>query len=547
MTIVSLNLKDLEKEIGKITPEVENKISMFGTPIESITDEEIEIDVTPNRPDLLSMQGFIRAIKPFLEGKKISHIKINKPEKNYNVFVDKSVKEVRPFTSCAIIKNLKLNDKKIKEIIDIQEKLHNTYGRKRKKVAIGIYPLEKIKLPIKFVAKKPEEIKFRPLGASKDMTGLQILSQHPVGRDYAHLLEDYKKFPVFIDANENILSMPPIINSHETGKVSEETKDFFVECSGSNLPYINKTLNILVAIFSDMGGDVYQMRIEDATSFISPDMNFSKMKLKLEDINKTLGVTLTEKEIKNSLRKMQIEYDKGTALIPPFRTDILHWIDLVGDVSIGYGYENFTPEIPEISTIAEEDKTYKLKRKISDILTGLGFLECSSYHLTTKEDFKKSSYDFKNFIEVEESKTEYSILRPNLMTNILKIISENSDSFYPQKIFEAGRIFEISEPNKKIETGIIEKENLSIALANEKVSFTELKQALDYLMRMLDKEYKIEECEDINFIIGRVGKIIYNNKEIGILGELSPRVLKNWGINNPVVLLEINLDELQTD
>ena len=81
------------------------------------------------------------------------------------------------------------DDEKIKEIIDIQEKLHATLGRKRKKAAIGIYPLEKIKLPIKFEAKKPEDIKFIPLEASKEMNGRQILSQHPTGREYGFLLE----------------------------------------------------------------------------------------------------------------------------------------------------------------------------------------------------------------------------------------------------------------------------------------------------------------------------------------------------------------------
>jgi len=543
MTVVSMNRKDVEKRIGKITSEVENKIAMFGTPVESLTEDTLEIDVTPNRPDMLSMQGFIRAMVPYLKNEKLKPIKVHKPEKDYKVIIDKSVKAVRPFTACAIVKNLKLDDSKIKELIEIQEKLHTTFARKRKKLAIGIYPLEKIKLPITFMAKKPEEIKFQPLEFPREITGLQILSQHPAGREYGHLLEGLDKFPVFMDANNKVLSMPPIINSHETGKISEQTKEVFIECSGFNLAYLKKTLNILTAIFADIGGEIYQMKVSDKEEFISPDLDYTKVKLKLEDVNKTLGLNLNDKDVKKCLERMQIEYDKGIALVPPYRVDILHWIDLVGDISIGYGFENFIPEIPKISTIAEEDKNSKLKRKISEILSGLGLLECSSYHLNTKEEIKKSNYEFKDFIEVEESKTEYNVLRIDLLTNILKIISENSDSSYPQKIFESGKVFAIAKKEES-DTGVIEKEHLAIAVTDEKVNFTEMKQILDYLFRMLNISYSLEECENSNFIIGRVGRIVVNGIEIGVIGEVAPRVLKNWGINMPVVALELNIEKI---
>ena len=556
MTVVSMNRKEVEKRIGKINKEIEEKIAMFGTPVEALTEDILEIDVTPNRPDLLSLQGFVRAMLPYLKNTKLKPIKVNKPEKDYKVIIDKSVKPVRPFTACAIVKNLKLDDSKIKELIDIQEKLHTTFARKRKKLAIGIYPLEKIKLPITFAAKKPEEIKFQPLEFPREINGLQILSQHPAGREYAHLLEGQEKFPVFIDGNNKVLSMPPIINSHETGKITEQTKEVFVECSGFNLPYLKKTLNILVSILADMDGEIYQMKIEDKEDSLSPDLSYEKVKLKLEDVNKTLGVTLTEKEVKVYLEKMQIEYDKGIALIPPFRTDILHWIDLVGEIATAYGYDNFSAEIPKISTIAEEDKNSKLKRKISEILTGLGLLECSSYHLNTKEEIKNSNYEFKDFIEVEESKTEYNVLRMDLLTNMLKIISENSDSSYPQKIFETGNVFRLAskETSNTTDTGVIEREHLVIGLVDEKVNFTEIKQILDYLFSMLNKKYRLEECDNSNFIIGRAGKIIVEEtcagvssagqKEIGIIGEIAPRVLKNWGINMPVVALELNIENI---
>ncbi|MEK6847137.1 MAG: phenylalanine--tRNA ligase subunit beta, partial [Nanoarchaeota archaeon] len=225
MTKVIFSRKEFEKEI-KITKEIEEKINLFGTPIDSLTSEEIEIEISPNRPDLLSLYNYLRAFKAFIGKEKgLKKYKINKPEKNYKIIVDKSVKEIRPCTVCAIVKSLLLTEEKIKDIINMQEKLAFTVGRNRKKMAIGIYPLNKINLPIRYTAKEPKEIKYQPLGAQQELTASEILLLHPTGRKYAHLLDNTKKYPIFIDANNQVLSMPPIINSEQTGRIDVNTKE----------------------------------------------------------------------------------------------------------------------------------------------------------------------------------------------------------------------------------------------------------------------------------------------------------------------------------
>ena len=158
MTILAINKQQLESQIGKIDEKMQDKISMFGTPIEEVTESEVSVEIFPNRPDLLSSQGFTRALISFFKKPGLKQYKTEKPEKDYKVLIEKSVKKVRPYTVCAIIKNLKLDDEKIKELIDIQERLHAGYGRNRKKLAIGIYPLEQIKLPIKYLAKNQKTL-----------------------------------------------------------------------------------------------------------------------------------------------------------------------------------------------------------------------------------------------------------------------------------------------------------------------------------------------------------------------------------------------------
>ncbi len=542
MANIKLPRKTFEKEIGKLDDKMQEKIALFGTPVESLTNEEIELEIFPNRPDLLSYHGFKRSFLSFL-GKKtgLKKYKIHKPEKDYKVIIDSSVKNVRPFTACAIVKKIKLDDEKIKELIGIQEKLHLTIGRRRKKLAIGIYPLEKIKLPITFKAIEPDKIKFIPLETEREMSGLQILQRHPAGRDYAHLLAGKSKFPIFIDANKNILSMPPIINSKLTGRVTSKTRDIFIECSGFDYEILKKCLNILITTLADMGGKVYQMEIKGGKEKHSPNLNSETMQNSLEATNKLLGLELNEKELKTNLEKMGYNYEKGKAEIAPWRTDILHEVDLMEDVAIAYGYENFQPVIPEISTIGSEDHKATIKRKISEILTGLNFLEISNYLLTKKKDqFKKMGIpekQEKDFIELEESKTEFNILRKDLSHYLLKIISENVDSEYPQRIFEVGKVF-------KKENEIEELDKLSLAITPG--NFTETKQIIEYLFRMLDLEIEIKEAEKFpqHFIDGRVAEIIFKGHRIGFVGEIHPRILKNWKIKMPVALFEVNLEQI---
>jgi len=549
MAIITIPKKQFEKEIGKLDEKMQDRIAMFGTPIEEIGEKEIQIEVFPNRPDLLSYQGFKRSFLAFL-GKKtgLKKYKINKPEKNYKIIIDSSVKDVRPYTACAIVKGLKFNDEKIKEVVEIQEKIHATLGRKRKKIAIGLYPLEKIKLPITFKALEPDKIKFVPLEANKEMSGLQILQKHPTGIEYASLLAGKAKFPIFIDSDKNILSMPPIINSQLTGKITEDTKDIFIECSGFDFEILKKTLNIIVTALADMGGKIYQMEIKYKNTKITPELTNEKMKISLENTNKHLGIKINEKQLKQFLEKMGHNYNKGVVEIPAWRADILHEVDLIEDVAIAYGYENFIPKIPEISTMGKENQKETIKKKISEILIGLNMLELSNYHLTNQKDqFKKMGVQEKEFIQVEESKTDYTILRKDLTHYLLKIISENTDSEYPQSIFEIGKVFELKED-------VNETENLAAAIAPG--NFTQIKQVIEYLFRMTDIKIKFEAPEEFPsyFIGGRCAEIFLvdnsseksedKNSRIGFIGEVHPKILKNWKIKMPVALFEISLEEI---
>ncbi len=546
MPTINVNRKVFEKLVGKKLPleKLKDRISMLGTDLEEINDKEIVVEIFPNRPDMLSDQGLARAFSTFIGAKK-GLKKYSVKKSNEKVIVEKSVNSVRPFTACAIVKNLKFDDEKIREVVQIQEKLHVTYGRNRRKAAIGIYPCEKIKFPIYFRGEEPKKIKFRPLEFPSELTGDKLLQRHPAGREYGHLLEGFKKYPVFRDADGKVLSVPPIINSHDTGKITEKTKDVFIECSGFDFNVLRTCLNMIVTAFADMGGEINSIDLIYKTNnkkYISPDLTPGKMKVDIKYINKVLGLDLNESGIKKNLEKMGYDYKNKTAFIPAYRTDVMHQVDLAEDIAIACGYENIAEEIPEISTIASESRFHTFKNKIANVLVGLGFLETSTYSLTNNK-IQNTMFDTNlELISVKNpSSKDYSQLRAWVIPSLIQILAENKRYDYPQRLFEMGYIFKKST---KTETKTEENIRLSALITESKTDFTQIKQVLDVVFKALDIKYTIEETEHESFIPGRVARVSVNNKEIAYIGEISPKVIENFGLKFPVSAFELNLTEL---
>lgn len=544
MPTITLNKKVFEKLVGKNLPleQLKERISFLGTDLEKVDGNEIVVEIFPNRPDMLSEHGFARAFSSFI-GKRTGLRNYSAKKSNYKVIIDKSVNSVRPFTACAVVKGIKFDDEKIKEVIQIQEKLHVTYGRNRKKAAIGIYPFEKIKLPIRFEARKPDDIRFQPLESPELMSANQILAKHPAGKAYAHLLEGVSMYPVFIDANNEIMSMPPIINSEKTGKITSKTRDVFIECSGFDFNILSRCLNIIVTALADMGGQIFEMELNyKKKKVITPELTLDEMKLNKDYVNRILGLELDDDGVKRYLARMGYGYKAGKAIIPVYRSDVIHPIDLVEDIAISYGYDKFKEEIPHVSTIAQENGFEVFRRKIAGILVGLGLIETNTYNLTNKESLTTHmGVDF-DCVELENAKNrEYNVLRSWMIPSLLQVLEANKHHEFPQKIFEMGTIF---KKHPKEETGVKEMDRLAVVISNTKADYTEIRQIMDNLFRALNIEYSIAETEHGSFIPGRVARIGVKGKGVAYIGEIHPIVIENLTLEMPVSAFELNLTDL---
>jgi len=300
MSKIRFEIKEIEKYI-KLDSSIIEKMNMFGTPVEK-SEEELEIEVFPNRPDLLSLPGFMRSFLMFLGKPNKTEYKIKKSD--CKIIVNEAVKKIRPYSMAAIVKSVAFTDEKIKEIMQWQEKIHATYGRNRKKMAMGFYLLDKIKFPVTYTAKSPKDIVFEPLDMPEKMNALKILQRHPTGREYAYQLEGFDKYPVYYDSNNEVLSMPPIINSNNSGKILPNTKDVFIECSGSDLETLKKVITLAVVDLIDAGGKAYSVDVVYGNKKEAITLETEQIKISLEDVNKLLGLQLKESDLTRLLPKM---------------------------------------------------------------------------------------------------------------------------------------------------------------------------------------------------------------------------------------------------
>jgi len=546
MPIITFELKDLENLVGKkmTIEEIEDLASYGKGELDKFDKETKEVSLSlgdTNMPYLWSIEGVARLFKGLLGKEKgIPKLEIFK-ESKHELIVDKSVSKIRSYIAAFIARGKKIDDNSIKQMIDLQEKFCTSYGRRRKKVAIGVYNYKKIKFPITYKATAPESIKFIPLEFKREMTQQEILEDHPTGKEYAWILEGKDKYPILLDANNEVLSFPPIINSNYSGKIEVGDEDLFFEATGEDLNSVLLAANIFAQAFYDRGFKIYAVDIKSENSKITtPFMFHESMKISNSQIKKLMGLELKEEQVKKLLERMRYDYDKGKVVIPDYRRDIMHPVDIIEDIAISYGYENIKAEPLKTFTIGGSLEINKFINKTREILVGLGYQEIMSAILSNKKTlFENMNVEEFGLIELKEYMSEtYSAVRNWLLPILINVLSKNKHVDYPQKIFEQGLV------TVKKQGQVIDYQRIASASAHQNADFTEAKQALDLMMRLLDIKYRIIETEHNSFIPGRVGRVFVNDKKIGFIGEFSPEVIKNCDLDVPIVGFEINLTEL---
>uniref|UniRef100_A0A5F9C7D2 Phenylalanine--tRNA ligase beta subunit n=1 Tax=Oryctolagus cuniculus TaxID=9986 RepID=A0A5F9C7D2_RABIT len=492
-----------------------------------------KIDVPANRYDLLCLEGLVRGLQVFKERIKAPVYKRVMPKGEIQKLTcTEETAKVRPFAVAAVLRNIKFTKDRYDSFIELQEKLHQNICRKRALVAIGAHDLDTLSGPFIYTAKRPSHIKFKPLNKTKEYTACELMNIYKTDnhlKHYLHIIENKPLYPVIYDSNGVVLSMPPIING-EHSKITVNTKNVFIECTGTDFTKAKIVLDTIVTMFSEYCENQFTVEATEVVfpnrkSHTFPELAYRKEMVRADLINKKVGIRETPENLAKLLTRMCLKSEvigDGNQIeveIPPTRADIIHACDIVEDAAIAYGYNNIQMTLPKTYTIANQFPLNKLTELLRHDMAAAGFTEALTFAL---------------------------VARTTLLPGLLKTIAANRKMPLPLKLFEISDIV-VKDTTKDV--GAKNYRHLCAVYYNKNPGFEIIHGLLDRVMQLLavpsgeDKGgYVIKASAGSAFFPGRCAEIFARGQSIGKLGVLHPDVITKFELTMPCSSLEINIE-----
>jgi phenylalanyl-tRNA synthetase beta chain len=554
MPIVTIDMKDLKALMGNAGAKLDrdtfvSRVPMIGSDIESVEGDTVQVEFFPNRPDLYSVEGVARAMAAFLGLRPgLRLYDVSKPKTLLTI--DESVMEVRPYMVAGVVKDITFNDAFIKSLMDVQEKLHASLGRNRKKVSIGLHDMDAVHQPFTYKAVDPESVTFVPLDMQEELDMREVLRKHPKGQEYGGIVADHPRWPLLVDRDGAVLSFPPIINGELTA-VKDSTCNILIDVTGIDMNGCLHALNILCAIFADRGAKLEAVTVQyPGKIHVTPDMEPMKTDVKLDYINRWLGTELSSKQVMESLERMghaAKPCDKDPlemhVLSPAYRKDILHPVDIAEDVAIGFGYEKLEPMMPVARTTGHPRPVEAASHRYRKSLMGLGYLEVATLTLSNEDDeYRKMGAEPGPRSTIQNPLTvDYTMMRVSLIPSLLRTLKVNKHRDMPQRIFEAADVI-LGHHNIR---------HVAALSMHEKANFTEMKSLVQRVLEDMRLKYKFEQCEAPGFMKGRCAAILVEAKpdkghhkkfeQVGHFGEIAPETITGFELEFPIAGFEMRV------
>ena len=552
----------------------EQQLSNIGCVVEECDSSEIEIEIFPDRADLLSPETMAHAARAFLHGAK-AEPDLSTIDGSITMKVDSSLESVRPVILGAVVRGVdngstpEENDAFIQALMDHQEKLHLSIGRRRRRASIGVHDLSTLAPPFRVVT-VPETYAFIPLAMTERMSIRQILESHPKGVDYAPLLEGFTEFPVILDAADRVLSFPPIINGDHT-TVTESTTDFFIDVTGWDARACEACLLLVCLAFSARGGTVETIELTDCHGQTqrTPNGRARRLSLPKRLLEEILGREFSKLEIKNAIDRMGGRFIEMRTVtdgprtaermadaavgeqeyiieMPRWRADILHPVDLVEEVATGIGYEDLGRALSGQSKAGIPLPTTHLHRRIRESLQANGLQQVTSLTLSNEDDqFSKIRYQASTGVTGIHNPitVEHTILRQSITPSLLNLLAANRHHELPQRVYELGTVVRdhhnatrVGWACAEVGTGFTAAKGMAEALLRDLGAFSH-ECAVDYA--------PLTEADGGPYLEGRGAKVMVDGEWVGCCGEIDPAVSELFGLKVPIHCGEFVVDALE--
>ena len=539
MPVVRVELTRFSKMVGTDRKTILDRLPYIGLDIEGIAGGSVRVEYSPNRPDLGTDFGIARSLRGLL-GKETGLPTFSTSPSKVTVSVDRRLSRVRPFIACCTAAGLRLDDEDVRQIISLQEDLHNGLGRRRRVVAIGLHDMDAITPPLSYKG-VDADFSFVPLGARKETAIQSILSDTAEGREYGGFFARTGPYPVIIDAKGTVLSFPPIINGNAT-RVTTKTKRIFVDVTGTDRKAGEDVLAVLATTLAEAGGRLGSVSVRYPTGArVTPDLTPTEIPLDIPLIRSVLGMDLTYGEIVRCLSKSRIGVRGKKAQGPRYRIDLLHPVDMAEEVALGYGVDSIVPLYPPSNRPGSFDAFEEFLDSTSTIMAGSGFIEMMTFELTDEASlYSKFQRASDGKLKVLDPKTlEHSVLRDSVLPSLMASLSGNVRSDYPQRVFEIGRVY------NRTGDGVHESWHLGGLVAGSQATFTEAKMYLEAYCQVIGgKVLTAQQGQHWAFDEGRCAIASVGGTKLGPVGEVKVEAIDAFGIGVPISGFEIDLSEL---
>lgn len=549
-----------------------NKEYPLGSDIKEIfkIDEDVvEFEITSNRPDCFSILGLAReAAATFKQKLNLPNISIRSQlNENINDIVKINVEnsELCPRYSCRVIKNVKIQP--------------SPDWLKYRLIACGIRPINNIVDITNYVMLEIGQ----PMHAfnlnhiSGNEMNIRLANDNEKMITLDGIERNLDKSMLIISDKDKIIDLAGIMGGENSMITSDATTVLLEAASfnGVNIRLTSKKLGLrtdastkyekcldpnLTIIALDRACHLIQMlecgEVVDSLIDIYPNKVESfEFEYSNDRINNLLGTNLTENQIIDFLKLVEVNANGKVAKIPTFRQDLQNDADLAEEVARFYGYDNIeTTFSTGKPTVGKKNYKQQLTDLVYNTMISMGVSECLSYSFEGTKVFdklkiNKDSY-LRNVVTISNPLGEdFSIMRTTTLNSMLQSISTNFNRRNPEvSLFEIGKVYlPKSLPLKELPN---EKEILTVAMYGN-IDFFDIKGIFENLFEVLGLTNKIdfEKNENISFMhptrTANINIKTKNNlQEIGYLGELNPNIASNYNIETKVYIGVIELEKI---
>ena len=387
--------------------QVNDELPLLGTDIDACTEEQLDIEIFP-RPNLLSGETLAFAMANFLHGAPARPDMDVQPS-GITMKVDSEPCDVRPVILGAVVRGVSLPDDSegceafIKGLMDHQEKAPLRTGATP--TSIGVHDLARLTPPF-HVKTVGEKHAFVPLAREESMTIADMLTQHPKGVEYWTVGRHDQYHPLIVDADDAVLSFPPIINGDHT-TVTHDTRDFFIDVTVQGRARLRSIPHACLPA-KRFSGAVKWNPLKSRPARGTASSHRSEPGKHVEElVQNLLGRAFTDDELQVAVQRMGGRFEgrqpapndartirrawpspvrRTSELLftmPQWRFDLLHPVDMVEELAIGHGYEDRPgTDVPKATLTAQPRTDHHLRRRLRASMEGMGMMQIQSLTLS---------------------------------------------------------------------------------------------------------------------------------------------------------------------